>query len=151
MTKSCPQLFLSQTPLHKAGRFSEIKKFTLEFFEPDLIDGFQVRFPKVALTNIQKLAGKHGADGRLCLVCKGKQLGVYQRKIPVAVLPKYALALFGPERFCWAVQYTTQIRFTQGFAHLSLPDGDPRPLPSQPSSHPPHHDPQRAFRIHRSK
>ncbi|KAF9778716.1 hypothetical protein BJ322DRAFT_1114053 [Thelephora terrestris] len=100
--RSYPQLFLSQTPhiyygAHKNGEFSEIKKYTLG--EPHLkpIDhNAQVAFKKlkVALEAIQELVGKHGTNGRITLVCTGKELGVYQRENAGSCLPKYALALF---------------------------------------------------------
>lgn len=100
--KSYPQLFLSQTPhiyygTHKGGTFSEIKKFTLG--EPHLepIDrNAQVAFKKlkVLLTAIQELVKKYGTDGRISLVCKGKELEVYQREKTDSCLPEHALALF---------------------------------------------------------
>lgn len=99
---SYPQLFLSQTPhmyrgIHKNGRISEIKKFTLG--EPHLEptdQKAQVGFKKlkVLLTTIQELVVKYGVDGRISLVCEGKELGLYQREGAGSCLPKYALALF---------------------------------------------------------
>jgi hypothetical protein len=100
--KSYPQLFLSQTPhiyygVHKGGKFSEIKKFSLG--EPHLepIDqNAQAGFKKlkVVLAAIQELVRKYGTEGRITLVCNGKALGVYQREKTGSCLPKYALALF---------------------------------------------------------
>lgn len=101
-TRSYPQLFLSQTPhiyygTHKNGNFLEIKKFTLG--EPHLepIDQrAQVGFKKLklVLTEIQDLVRKYGTEGRISLVCDGKELRVYQRKNEGSCLPKYALTLF---------------------------------------------------------
>ena len=99
---SYPQLFLSQTPhiyygAHKGGRFSEIKKFTLgepclEPIDQNAQAGFKKL--KVLLATIQELVRKHGTNGRISLVCKGRELGVYRRKNTDSCLPKRALALF---------------------------------------------------------
>lgn len=102
MEQVIPTTFLSQTPhiyygSHKGGIFFEIKKCTLGELHMQHIDqNAQVGFKKLkaALTNIQELIKKHGLDGRMTLVCKGKELRVYQRKNPSSYLPKYALALF---------------------------------------------------------
>lgn len=101
-SRSYPQLFLSQTPhiyygAHKNGKFSDIKKYSLG--EPRLkpIDqNAQVGFKKlkVTLKAIQELVRKHGTDGRISLVCNGRELGVYQRECTGSCLPKYAMALF---------------------------------------------------------
>ena len=101
-SRSYPQLFLSQTPhiyygAHKGGKFSEIKKFTLGEPHLEAIDqNAQVGFKKLkmVLTAIQELVRKYGADGRISLVCGGKELGVYQREKTSSCLPKSALALF---------------------------------------------------------
>lgn len=102
-SKSYPQIFLSQTPYifygaHRDGKFSEIKKYTLGEPHLEVTDrNAQVGFKKlkVALITIQELVGRYGKDGRISLVCKGKELRVYQREKTGSCLPKYALALFG--------------------------------------------------------
>lgn len=102
-SNSYPQLFLSQTPhiyygAHRNGKFSEIKKYTLGEPHLEVIDqDAQVGFKKLklALTTIQELVRKYGTDGRISLVCSGKELGVYQREDAGSCLPKHALALFG--------------------------------------------------------
>ena len=101
-SKIYPQLFLSQTPHvyyghHRGGKISEIKKFTLG--EPHLepIDqNAQVGFKKlkVLLTAIQGIVRRYGTDGRMSLVCQGRELRVYQREDSGSFLPEYALALF---------------------------------------------------------
>jgi len=101
-SRSYPQLFLSQTPhiyygAHKDGNISEIKKFSLGEPHLESIDqNAQVGFKKlkVALTAIQELVRVHGTDGRISLVCKGKELRVYRREKTGSCLPGYALALF---------------------------------------------------------
>lgn len=49
---------------------------------------------KVLLNAIQEIVRKYGMNGRISLVCQGKELGVYQREKSDSCLPKYALALF---------------------------------------------------------
>lgn len=102
--KTYPQLFLSQTPHvyygnHRGGKFSEIKKFTLGAPHLEPVDrNAQVGFKKLkaSLTTIQGVVRRHGMDGRISLVCRGRELGVYQRENSDSFLPKYALALFRP-------------------------------------------------------
>lgn len=103
-SKTYPQLFLSQTPHvyygnHRGGNFSEIKKFTLgaphlEPIDRNAQDGFKKL--NVLLMTIQGVVGRYGTDGRISLVCQGRELGVYQRLTSGSFLPKYALALFRP-------------------------------------------------------
>ena len=101
-SKAYPQLFLSQTPhiyygTHKDGKFSEIEKYTLGEPHLEAVDqNAQVGFKKLraVLMAIQELIRRYGTDGRISLVCKGKELRAYRRENTESCLPKYALALF---------------------------------------------------------
>ena len=96
-SKSYPQLFLSQT-LHiyhgtyKHVKFSEIE-LKCSLGEPQ---NSQTVFKKlkVAFTVVQEFIREHGSDGRTSLVCKGKELGVYQNENTHSCLLKYASGLF---------------------------------------------------------
>ena len=95
-------MFLSQTPhiyyaAHTDGNIYIIDKYTLGEPHLEAIDqNAQAGFKKLkmALTAIQELVRKHGTNGRISLVCQGKELTVYRRKGTESCLPKDALTLF---------------------------------------------------------
>jgi len=101
--ESYPQLFLSNTPhhylaIHERGRFVDIQKRHLESTELKRIaaDSIQEALKKLrrVLGDIKKLAMKHGETGRLSLVCKNRELKVYERIKKDSCLPYEVLERF---------------------------------------------------------
>ncbi|RXW19074.1 hypothetical protein EST38_g6772 [Candolleomyces aberdarensis] len=96
------QIFFSQTPhhvlaVHNRGRFSEIQRRKLSDPQFQDIDkkmqpGFKAL--RKALGTIQQLVIENGHRGRLTLVCKDKELKVYERTNQDSCLPDHMIALF---------------------------------------------------------
>lgn len=102
LTKVFPQLYLSQTPfhyvaIHQAGNFEVIRKNVLgegQLLEAEQKAQLSLKKLRSVLASVQELIKRHGAAGRLTLICSEGLLKVYKRTKRDGCMPADLLALF---------------------------------------------------------